>query len=111
MSSPAAQAQKRYGGNPHWASMLGRIASAPSAHRFWMWNMSGNIAGQVAHYLEATQVQEPGRGQEPVRAQEPELGRAQEPVRAQEPELGRAQEPEPGPVAAAEPNPCRSGPR
>ena len=25
-----------------------------------MWNMTGNIAGQVAHYLEGTQVQEPG---------------------------------------------------
>ena len=25
-----------------------------------MWNMGANVAGQVAHYLEGTQVQEPG---------------------------------------------------
>jgi endoglucanase len=58
---PAAQAQAQYASsNPEWARLLGDIASEPGAHRFYMWNMTGNIAGQVAHYLEGTQVQEPG---------------------------------------------------
>jgi endoglucanase len=40
--------------------MLGRIASAPGAYRFWMWNMGPNVQGQVAHYLQNTQLREPG---------------------------------------------------
>jgi endoglucanase len=40
--------------------MLGRFASAPGARRFWMWNMGPNVEGQVAHYLQTTQVTEPG---------------------------------------------------
>jgi endoglucanase len=57
----AAQAEQAYRrSRPGWAHLLGDIAGEPDAHRFYMWNMSGNIAGQVAHYLEATQIQEPG---------------------------------------------------
>jgi endoglucanase len=60
-ASPAAQAAKRFAGSkPAWAGLLNRIASAPAAHRFYMWNMGANVAGQVAHYLEATQLQQPG---------------------------------------------------
>lgn len=59
--NPAAQAQSQFrNSNPEWASLLGNIASEPGAHRFYMWNMTGNIAGQVAHYLQGTQLQQPG---------------------------------------------------
>jgi endoglucanase len=57
----AAQAQRQYQqSNPTWSSLLGDIAAEPGAHRFYMWNMGPNVAGQVAHYLEGTQVQQPG---------------------------------------------------
>ena len=60
-TAPAALAQASYAhSNPAWASLLGDIASEPGAHRFYMWNMTGNIAGQVAHYLQGTQLQDPG---------------------------------------------------
>jgi endoglucanase len=60
-AAPAALAQASYAhSNPAWASLLGDIASQPGAHRFYMWNMTGNIAGQVAHYLQGTQLQDPG---------------------------------------------------
>jgi endoglucanase len=60
-ASPAALAQQQYAqSNPAWASMLGRIANEPSARRFWMWNMGPNVEGQVSHYLETTQVTQPG---------------------------------------------------
>jgi endoglucanase len=59
--SSAAQAQAHYAhSNPAWSSLLGDIASEPDAHRFYMWNMGSNVSGQVAHYLEGTQVQDPG---------------------------------------------------
>jgi len=59
--SGAAQAQGRYRhSNPAMAALLGDIASEPGAHRFYMWNMGSNVSGQVSHYLEGTQVQEPG---------------------------------------------------
>ena len=59
--SPAARAEREYAHrNPSWAAMIGRIASAPGAQRFWMWNMGPNVEGQVAHYLEDTQLSEPG---------------------------------------------------
>ena len=59
--SEAAQAEQHYAqSNPHWASMLARIAGEPGARRFWMWNMGSDVEGQVAHYLETTQVTEPG---------------------------------------------------
>ncbi len=59
--SAPAQAQQSYEhSNPQWASLLGDIAGEPGAHRFYMWNMGANVAGQVSHYLEGTQVQEPG---------------------------------------------------
>ena len=42
------------------AALLGDLASEPGAHRFYMWNMGANVSGQVSHYLEGTQVQQPG---------------------------------------------------
>ena len=42
------------------SALLGDIAAEPGAHRFYMWNMGANVSGQVSHYLEGTQVQEPG---------------------------------------------------
>ncbi|MGI8864592.1 MAG: glycoside hydrolase family 6 protein [Solirubrobacteraceae bacterium] len=60
-ASPSAQAKQHYArSKPGWAAMLGRIASAPGAHRFWMWNLGPNVQGQVAHYLQNTQITEPG---------------------------------------------------
>jgi endoglucanase len=59
-SGPAQAAAQYRSSNPTWSHLLGEIAAEPDAHRFYMWNMTGNIAGQVAHYLEGTQVQEPG---------------------------------------------------
>jgi endoglucanase len=60
-ASPAAAAARHFAGSkPAWAGLLNRIASAPTVHRFYMWNIGGNVAGQVAHYLEATQLQQPG---------------------------------------------------
>src|ERR1700756_4923296 len=41
-------------------SLLAVIANEPGAPRFYMWNMGSNVAGQVAHCLEATQLEEPG---------------------------------------------------
>jgi endoglucanase len=45
---------------PSLARDLSDIAAEPSAHRLYMWNLHGNIAGQVSHFLEGTQVQQPG---------------------------------------------------
>ena len=45
--------------HPEWVPLLNDIATEPGAHRFYMWNMTGSISGQVAHYLEGTQLQEP----------------------------------------------------
>ncbi len=60
-SSGAAKAQAQYRhSNPKMAALLGDLASEPGAHRFYMWNMGANVSGQVSHYLEDTQVQEPG---------------------------------------------------
>ncbi|MGH2915093.1 MAG: glycoside hydrolase family 6 protein [Solirubrobacteraceae bacterium] len=59
--SGAAIAQARYRhSHPAVSALLGDIASEPGAHRFYMWNMGSNVAGQVAHYLEDTQLQDPG---------------------------------------------------
>jgi endoglucanase len=59
--SGAAKAQRQYAhSNPKWAALLGDIASEPGAHRFYMWNMGDNVEGQVAHYLEHTQIEQPG---------------------------------------------------
>jgi endoglucanase len=59
--SGAAKAQSQYRhSNPAVSALLGDIASEPGAHRFYMWNMGANVSGQVSHYLEGTQVQEPG---------------------------------------------------
>ena len=59
--SPAARAQRAYAKrNPAWSRLLGDIASAPAAHRFYMWKMGSGIEGRVARYLEGTQVREPG---------------------------------------------------
>ncbi|MGH2915345.1 MAG: glycoside hydrolase family 6 protein, partial [Solirubrobacteraceae bacterium] len=54
-----AQTQLRHS-RPAWSRMLGVLSSSPGAHRFYMWNMVGNIAGQVSHYLQDTQIQDPG---------------------------------------------------
>jgi endoglucanase len=60
-SSDAAQAQRQYRhSNPTWSALLGEIASEPDAHRFYMWNMGDHVGGRVAHYLEQTQLQQPG---------------------------------------------------
>jgi endoglucanase len=60
-NSAAAQAQQQYASaNPAWSSALGAIASEPGAHRFYMWNMGNQVTGRVAHYLEQTQIQDPG---------------------------------------------------
>ncbi len=57
----AAQAERQYrSSKPAWSALLGDIASEPDAHRFYMWNMGSNVSGQVSHYLEGTQVQDPG---------------------------------------------------
>jgi endoglucanase len=59
--SGAAKAQAQYRrSNPSMSALLGNIASEPGAHRFYMWNMGANVSGQVSHYLEGTQVQQPG---------------------------------------------------
>ena len=59
--SSAAQAQAFYASsNPAWAQLLGVIADEPGAHSLYMWNVGANVEGQVAHYLEGTQVQQPG---------------------------------------------------
>ncbi len=59
--SSSARAQQAYSrSNPAWARLLGVIASEPGAHRFYMWNMGANVAGQVSHYLQDTQLQQPG---------------------------------------------------
>jgi endoglucanase len=59
--SGAAKAQAQYrNSNPAMASLLGVLSSEPGAHRFYMWNMGANVSGQVSHYLEGTQVQQPG---------------------------------------------------
>ncbi|HEY5428769.1 MAG TPA: glycoside hydrolase family 6 protein [Solirubrobacteraceae bacterium] len=59
--SGAAEAERHYRhSKPKWSSLLGDIASEPDAHRFYMWNLGANVSGRVAHYLEGTQVQDPG---------------------------------------------------
>ncbi len=59
--SGAATAQAQYRrSNPAMAALLGDLSSEPGAHRFYMWNMGANVSGQVSHYLEGTQVQQPG---------------------------------------------------
>ena len=45
---------------PPWPSALVISRASPGAHRFYMWNMGRKVAGQVAHYLEGTQLQQPG---------------------------------------------------
>ncbi len=40
--------------------LLSDIADEPGAHRFWMWNLGSNVAGKVSHWLESTQLQQPG---------------------------------------------------
>lgn len=45
---------------PAWSAALREIATEPDAHRFYMWNMGNQVQGRVAHYLEGTQVEQPG---------------------------------------------------
>jgi endoglucanase len=56
--SPAAQAEGHTSGAAH--TLLSEIAGQPGAHRFYMWNMGPNVAGQVAHWLQTTQLEQPG---------------------------------------------------
>jgi endoglucanase len=59
--SAAAQAERHYAHRkPAWSKLLGDIAAQPGAHRFYMWNMGSDVEGKVAHYLEGTQVKQPG---------------------------------------------------
>ena len=59
--SPAAQAEKTMASTSRaGANALSDIADEPAAHRFYMWNMGSTVEGQVAHYLEGTQLQQPG---------------------------------------------------
>jgi endoglucanase len=60
-NSAAAKEERHYArSNPAWAKALGDIAVQPAGHRFYMWNMGSNVAGQVSHYLEDAQAQQPG---------------------------------------------------
>ncbi|HET8976935.1 MAG TPA: glycoside hydrolase family 6 protein [Solirubrobacteraceae bacterium] len=56
--SPSAQAAAHTSGAAR--ALLDDIAQEPGAHRFWMWNMGSNVAGQVAHWLGTTQLEQPG---------------------------------------------------
>jgi endoglucanase len=56
--SPSAEAAAHASGAGR--ALLNDIAQEPGAHRFWMWNIGSNVAGQVAHWLESTQVEQPG---------------------------------------------------
>ncbi len=59
--SGAARSQRRLrSSRPKWSALLGEIAAEPGAHRFYMWQIGRHVAGKVAHYLEGTQVQQPG---------------------------------------------------
>jgi endoglucanase len=59
-SSSAEAAKHDSRSKPKEAGLLKDIAGEPGAHRFYMWNLGSNVAGQVAHYLEETQHQQPG---------------------------------------------------
>jgi endoglucanase len=56
--SPSAKAEAQATGTAR--SLLGDIAGEPGAHRFYMWNMGPNVAGQVARWLEVAQLEQPG---------------------------------------------------
>jgi endoglucanase len=56
--SAAAKAADHTSGRAR--ALLHDIAGEPGAHRFWMWNLGGNVAGQVSHWLESTQLAQPG---------------------------------------------------
>lgn len=59
-SAPAKAARHYARSKPAWSGLLSKIAGEPDAHRFYMWNMGSNVEGQVAHYLEGTQLAQPG---------------------------------------------------
>lgn len=60
-NSGAAKAEQQYAhSNPTWARLLGELAAEPGASRFYMYNMGSNVAGKVAHFLQDTQLQQPG---------------------------------------------------
>jgi endoglucanase len=59
--APAAQAAGSYEhARRAGASDLRAIGDEPVGHRFYMWNMGSTVEGQVSHYLEGTQLQQPG---------------------------------------------------
>ncbi|MGH2856484.1 MAG: glycoside hydrolase family 6 protein [Solirubrobacteraceae bacterium] len=60
-NSGAANAERRYAHSKRsWARALNILASEPDASRFYMYNMGSNVAGQVSHYLQDTQLADPG---------------------------------------------------
>jgi len=56
--SAAAQAAAHASGKKR--ALLNDIAQEPGAHRIWMWNIGSNAEGKVAHWLESTQLKQPG---------------------------------------------------
>jgi len=59
--APAAQAARSYAREKRsGASALREIGDEPVGHRFYMWNMGNTVEGQVSHYLEGTQLEQPG---------------------------------------------------
>jgi endoglucanase len=59
--APAAVAAGSYGrAKRSGASDLREIGKEPVGHRFYMWNMGSTVEGQVSHYLQGTQLQQPG---------------------------------------------------
>jgi endoglucanase len=55
--SPSARAAAHASGADR--ALINDIAREPGAHRFWMWNMGSNVSGQVSHWLESTQLEQP----------------------------------------------------
>ncbi len=57
----AAKAMRHYAhSRPAWSALLGDLANEPGAHRFYMWNMGGHVRGRVAHFLQNSQLKQPG---------------------------------------------------
>jgi endoglucanase len=56
--SPSAQAARRVSGARK--ALLDDIATEPGAHRFYMWNMGRTVEGQVSHWFEDEQREDPG---------------------------------------------------
>ena len=61
-SSPAGEAEEAAlaHGDGTTAQALSVLAQAPTGYRFWFWNTPSDPSGNVARYLERTQLQQPG---------------------------------------------------